>query len=197
MKSFLCALVVVSALVAVSAFHVPVSPVAFRGGRRAARPTVRMATIGQEIAQNPELSKLLEMIRLAGINLSSGGPYTFFAPVNSAWEKMPPRSRNRIAKDEHRDVLKDTLLYHVLTAKKTSSDIAGSENVQTVYQRENDFSSWPSANVPVMVRKMGSGTMMANSAKVIKPDIICDDGVIHLVDKVFFPYVHDQAGWGK
>ena len=22
-------------------------------------------------------------------------------------------------------------------------------------------------------------------------------GVIHLVDKVMFPYVHDQAGWGK
>ena len=145
-----------------------------------------------------DLTKLLEMIKLAGINLSTGGPYTLFAPTNKAWDSLPPRSRNQIGKPEHRQVLKDCLLYHFLTQKKTSGrpsthsptrnthkplsslpagEIQGTENCQTVYQRETDFSTWPSGNVPVMVRKWGSGKVTVNAATVVKSDIVCDDGM--------------------
>jgi transforming growth factor-beta-induced protein len=70
--------------------------------------------------------------------------------------------------------LKAVLTYHVVGGKVMASDVVKLSSAKTV-------------NGQSVSIKVKGGTVMIDNAKVIKTDIICSNGVIHVIDAVILP----------
>jgi uncharacterized surface protein with fasciclin (FAS1) repeats len=117
------------------------------------------------------LAKLLTDADLIAV-MKGPGPYTVFAPTDEAFAKVPQDVLAGLAKDKAK--LQEVLKYHVLTSKWTTDDMKLVKQTGTVQGK------------PVTFGVVG-GTPTVNSAKVIKPNIACTNGMIHVIDAVLLP----------
>jgi uncharacterized surface protein with fasciclin (FAS1) repeats len=117
------------------------------------------------------LARLLTAADLVPV-MKGPGPYTVFAPTDEAFAKVPKETLDALAKDKAR--LQAVLKYHVLTSKWTSDDVKLVKSTGTAEGR------------PVTFGATG-GSLTVNGAKVIKPDIDCSNGMIHVIDTVLLP----------
>jgi len=104
--------------------------------------------------------------------LKSAGPFTVFAPTDEAFAKLPPGTVEGLLKDPAK--LKDILLYHVVSGKVMAESVVKMKTAKTV---EGGM---------VKIQAMG-GKVMLDNASVVKTDILCDNGVIHVIDTVIMP----------
>ena len=102
--------------------------------------------------------------------LKGKGPFTVFAPTDEAFAKIPKADLDALLKDKAK--LTAVLTYHVVAGKVMAADVKAG-NVKTVQGSELTVST-----------SMG---VMVNNAKVIKTDIVADNGVIHVIDTVIMP----------
>lgn len=107
--------------------------------------------------------------------LKGPGPFTVFAPTDDAFAKLPKGTVENLLKDIPK--LKTILTYHVVAGKVTSQDVAKLKNAKTVQGEEVkiDTSRWRLHGVKI------------NDAEVVKADIMADNGVIHVINKVLMP----------
>ena len=106
--------------------------------------------------------------------LKSPGPFTVFAPTDAAFKKLPKGTLANLLKPENKDKLVKILTYHVVPGKVMAADIVGKTiAVSTV---EGD-----------QVQVNGKHGVRVNDAHVVKADIVADNGVIHVIDKVLLP----------
>ena len=117
------------------------------------------------------LTKLVAKAGLAG-TLSKPGPYTVFAPTDAAFRKVPKSTLNALAKN--RAMLRKVLLYHVVAGKVTSADVVKLSSAKTLNGKS------------VRIRTT-DGSVYINTAKVVKPDVMASNGVIHVINKVLIP----------
>lgn len=117
---------------------------------------------------------LVAAVKAAGLvdTLKSAGPFTVFAPTDEAFAKLPAGTVDALLKDPEK--LKKILTYHVVAGKVMAADVVKLKNAKTV----------EGASVKVSVK---GGTVMIDGAKVVKTDIVCDNGVIHVIDSVIMP----------
>ena len=106
--------------------------------------------------------------------LKSPGPLTVFAPSDDAFKKLPAGTVESLLKPENLSKLQSILKYHVIGGKIMSSDIKNIQNAQTAEGN----------SVTVSVTDDG---VMIDGAKVVKADIECSNGVIHVIDSVIMP----------
>jgi len=124
---------------------------------------------------------LVDLVVKAGLaeTLSTGGPFTVFAPTNAAFGKLPKSLVDTLVGDK--DLLTSVLLFHVVDGKVTSRDLSN-DLVATSLQggplRANIYSSGG---------YYGSNVITVNGKKVSKADVAASNGVIHLVDDVLYP----------
>jgi len=104
--------------------------------------------------------------------LSSPGPFTVFAPTDDAFAKLPKGTVESLLKNK--DKLKAVLTYHVVAGKVMASDVVNLKSAKTV-------------NGQKVTIKVNYGKVMVNNAKVVKTDIECTNGVIHVIDTVILP----------
>ena len=117
------------------------------------------------------LAKLLTDAELVGV-MKGPGPYTVFAPTDEAFAKVPADVLAGLAKDKAK--LQEVLKYHVLTSKWTTDDIKLVKQTGTVQGKPVTFG--------------GSGaTMTVNGAKIVKPNVDCSNGMVHVIDAVLLP----------
>jgi uncharacterized surface protein with fasciclin (FAS1) repeats len=102
--------------------------------------------------------------------LKGKGPFTVFAPTDEAFAKIPKADLDALLKDKKK--LTSVLTYHVVAGKVMAADVKAGK-VKTVQGSELTVST-----------SMG---VMVDNAKVIKTDIIADNGVIHVIDTVIMP----------
>ncbi|MDH3498909.1 MAG: fasciclin domain-containing protein [Acidimicrobiia bacterium] len=123
-------------------------------------------------AANPDFSTLVELVVAAGLadTLASDGPFTVFAPTNEAFENLPRRVRQAIADDPQ--VLVNILLYHVAAGELQAEDVLSVRNLETL--------EGSSLKVRPKVLKI-------NRSNIIATDIIANNGVIHVIDRVLVP----------
>merc|ERR1712168_1399491 len=71
-------------------------------------------TIAELVSTNPKFSTLLAAVKAAGLvdTLAGEGPFTVFAPTNSAFEKVPADALNSLLADK--EALTAVLLRHVV-----------------------------------------------------------------------------------
>ena len=106
--------------------------------------------------------------------LKSEGPFTVFAPTDEAFAKLPAGTLDNLLKPENKAKLQGILTYHVVAGKVTAADVIKLQKAKTVNGQE----------VQIMVK---DGTVMVDNAKVTKTDIMCTNGVIHVIDAVVLP----------
>ena len=108
--------------------------------------------------------------------LSSPGPFTVFAPTDEAFAKLPAGTIDALLKDKAK--LTSILTYHVVSGKVMADDVKTLSSAVTVQGQDLsiDAKRWHlHRNVKV------------NGANVIKTDIECSNGVIHVIDNVLMP----------
>ncbi|MCX7351527.1 MAG: fasciclin domain-containing protein [Alphaproteobacteria bacterium] len=119
---------------------------------------------------------LVAAVQAAGLvdTLKGKGPFTVFAPTDEAFAKLPAGTVETLLKPENKDKLIAILTYHVVPGKVMAADVAGKElMVKSVEGAEIDVN--------------GKDGVMVDNAKVIKADIVTDNGVIHVIDAVIMP----------
>lgn len=116
---------------------------------------------------------LAAALKAAGLveTLKGDGPFTVFAPTDEAFAKLPPGTVEALLKDK--DKLTAILTYHVVSGKVKSGDVVKLKSAKTLNGKS------------VMV-DAASGVKI-NDAKVVKADIDCSNGVIHVIDTVLLP----------
>ena len=117
------------------------------------------------------LVKLVQEANLVDA-LRGEGPFTVFAPTDEAFAKLPKKQVDALLKDK--EALRQVLLYHVVQGKVMSSDVTKMRSAKTLQGQ----------NINIRVR---NNVVRINDAKVIKADIVCTNGVIHVIDKVILP----------
>lgn len=121
---------------------------------------------------------LVKAVQAAGLvdTLKSPGPFTVFAPTDEAFAELPKGTIEGLLNDIPK--LKSILTYHVVPGKVMAADVAKLRNATTVEgeQVRIDASRWHLHKNPKV-----------NDAEIIKADIITDNGVIHVINKVLMP----------
>lgn len=107
--------------------------------------------------------------------LKGEGPFTVFAPTDEAFAKLPEGTVESLLKPENKDQLVDILTYHVVSGKVPSTTAVTLDKATAL-------------NKKTIKLKVKSGALYLNGkAKVIKADIGCANGVIHVIDTVILP----------
>jgi uncharacterized surface protein with fasciclin (FAS1) repeats len=119
---------------------------------------------------------LAAALQAAGLvdTLKGPGPFTVFAPTDDAFAKLPPGTIEELLKPENKDKLVSILTYHVVAGKVTAAQVMKMTSAKTV-------------NGQLLAITANGGTVMVDNAKVIKADILCSNGVIHVIDSVIMP----------
>ena len=132
-----------------------------------------MKNIIETAVENPQFSTLVTAVKAADLvaTLSGPGPFTVFAPTNDAFAKIPAETLQAVLADKAK--LTSILTYHVVSGKVMAKDVAGMTEAKTVQGST--------------VKIDASNGVMINDAKVIKADIECTNGVIHVIDSVLMP----------
>ena len=106
--------------------------------------------------------------------LKGKGPFTVFAPTDEAFAKLPKGTVEELLKPENKAKLAGILTYHVVAGKVEAKDAVKLKSAKTVNGASFKISA---SDAGVMVDK----------AKVVKTDIQCSNGVIHVIDSVIMP----------
>ena len=117
---------------------------------------------------------LVTALKAAGLvdTLKGPGPFTVFAPTDDAFAKLPAGALDGLLKDPAK--LKKVLLYHVVSGKVMAADVMKMKSAKTV----------EGSSARVMAH---GGKVMIDTSTVVKADIACDNGVIHVIDTVLMP----------
>ena len=120
-----------------------------------------------------QFTTLVKAVQAAGLvdTLKSAGPFTVFAPTDAAFAKLPAGALDSLIANPAK--LKAVLTYHVVAGKVMAKDVKPGA-VKTV------------EGASAMLSAKG-GKVMIDKATVVKADIECDNGVIHVIDTVIMP----------
>lgn len=131
-------------------------------------------TIVEVATSNGSFKTLVAALDAAGLaeTLSGEGPFTVFAPSDSAFAALPEGVLEKLLLPENKDTLVKILSYHVLGQKVMAADVTDGA-VATVEGSEITLST-------------ASGVKV-NDATVVGPDVPASNGVIHVIDKVILP----------
>ncbi len=131
-------------------------------------------SVADEVASNESLMTLSTALTATGLDgtLSDDNKsFTLFAPTNEAFELLPDGAVADLLSQP--ELLSDILLYHALSNDVYSSQLSNSM-VKTIN----------GADVAI---KLEGGNVYVNDAQVEVADIICKNGVIHIISKVLTP----------
>jgi len=147
----------------------------------------------KNIVQNAVNSKdhttLVAAVKAAGLvpTLEGTGPFTVFAPTNTAFEKLPPGTVDSLLKPENKQKLTAVLTYHVVAGKYDMKALekkikagGGKAELKTV----NGGSLWVMANGPHNIQLKDA---RGNIANITTYDVNQSNGVIDVIDTVLMP----------
>ncbi|HVQ11442.1 MAG TPA: fasciclin domain-containing protein [Methyloceanibacter sp.] len=143
----------------------------------------------KNIIQNAVNSKdhttLVAAVKAAGLvdTLSGKGPFTVFAPTNSAFAKLPAGTVDTLLKPENKDALVGVLTYHVVPGRYAAKDImdmvkkgGGKATLKTVEGEDLTFEQKDGA--------LWVWDAKGDAAKITIKNVMQSNGVIHVIDGV-------------
>jgi uncharacterized surface protein with fasciclin (FAS1) repeats len=118
---------------------------------------------------------LLTAVKAAGLveTLQGDGPFTVFAPTDEAFAALPIGTLEGLLADK--EALKNVLLYHVVAGAVTADKVLGLASADSV------------EGSPIAIAVKDGSVYLNDSAKVVTPDVLASNGVIHVIDKVLLP----------
>jgi uncharacterized surface protein with fasciclin (FAS1) repeats len=127
-------------------------------------------------SNNPLLSTLVAAVTAAnlGDTLNTGGPFTVFAPVNSAFDKIDPATLQGVLADV--DALTGILTYHVVPEQLSSADLVAGGTFATVNGAE------------LTVAQVNETLVINGGAAAVQcADVPTANATVYLIDTVLMP----------
>ncbi|WP_145170905.1 fasciclin domain-containing protein [Rubripirellula lacrimiformis] len=123
-----------------------------------------------------KFNTLVAAVKAGGLveTLKGDGPFTVFAPTDEAFAELPEGALADLLKPENKSKLQAILKYHVVPGKVTAKQVTSLNDATTV----------EGSKVKIEVK---GDKVMINNATVKKADVMCSNGVIHVIDKVLIP----------
>lgn len=119
------------------------------------------------------LAAALQAADLVGA-LKGKGPFTVFAPTDEAFGKLPKGTVETLLKPENKQKLAAVLTYHVVKGKVGSDQVVKLSGAKSLNGQQIDI-------------QVVDGKVKTDKATVLKTDIQCSNGVIHVIDQVILP----------
>jgi len=146
----------------------------------------------KNIVQNAVNSKdhttLVAAVKAAGLveTLASTGPFTVFAPTNTAFDKLPAGTVATLVKPENKATLTSILTYHVVAGKFNAKDVV------KAIKDGNGTATLTTVNGGVLKASLEGKKVVLTDAKggksyVTIADVNQSNGVIHVIDTVLMP----------
>jgi uncharacterized surface protein with fasciclin (FAS1) repeats len=144
---------------------------------------ITLPSISDHIKANPNLSSMTEALSGAGqpaffTTFSGTGPFTVFAPINSAFTSLNVELTGGITGVSTANMTK-ILRYHVATGNILAADFTDGEVIST-FEAPQTFTVL--LNSVLKLKDVNN-----RNSNVITTDIQCTNGVIHLLNKVLLP----------
>ena len=119
---------------------------------------------------------LVAAVGAAGLaeTLQGEGPFTVFAPTDDAFAALPEGLVDALLLPENIEVLKQILLFHVISGSAVTSDMVAAGDVE--------MASGDMATIAV-----DGGTVTIADSTVTAVDVMASNGVIHVIDAVMVP----------
>jgi uncharacterized surface protein with fasciclin (FAS1) repeats len=119
---------------------------------------------------------LLAAVEAAGLTkiLTGEEPVTVFAPTDQAFAALPDGTVESLLKPENRDQLIAILSLHVVSGKVSAGDALNTKKAKSLSNGALKFG-------------IIDGVFKVNNATIVKTDVLCDNGVIHVIDSVLLP----------
>ena len=132
-------------------------------------------TVVEIAVGSPDHTTLVAAVLAAGLaeTLSGPGPFTIFAPTNSAFAKLPAGTVESLLLPENKATLVAILTLHVVPAHVLAADVTTGEA--------------PTVNGRKLQIKADSHGVTVNGANVVATDLVGSNGVIHVIDTVILP----------
>jgi len=141
-----------------------------------ARPEVASKDIVDTAVAAGSFKTLAAALQAAGLvdTLKGKGPFTVFAPTDEAFAKLPAGTVEDLLRPENKAKLVAILTYHVVPGKVLADQVTKMNSAKTL-------------NGESLAISVNGGTVMVDDAKVVKTDMLCSNGVIHVIDSVVLP----------
>lgn len=155
----------------------PAAPVACSAASLiASGPTAGTKDIVDTAVGAGQFNTLVTALKAANLvdALRGDGPFTVFAPSDEAFAKLPKGTLESLLKPENIDQLKSVLLYHVVPGRYVARDVMRSNTATTLNGQQLAF-------------EVNSGSVKVDNAKVVRANINCTNGVLHVIDTVVLP----------
>lgn len=119
---------------------------------------------------------LVAAVKAGGLveTLSGPGPFTVFAPTDEAFAKLPDGTVASLLKPENKAQLVAILTHHVVPGRVPASQVVGLTGATTVGGQRVDIQA-------------NQDGVLVDGANVVQTDIMCSNGIIHVVDQVLLP----------
>lgn len=138
-------------------------------------------TIADVATENGNFKTLLAALGAAGLDSVMADPtktFTVFAPTDAAFSALGQDTINALLADTQ--TLSNILLYHVVADQKVLSDGAVS-----VANSNDNFVTMGNSDRASLSYK--DATLFINDAVISTANVMADNGVIHVIDKVIMP----------
>ncbi|MFN3242123.1 MAG: CIA30 family protein [Planctomycetota bacterium] len=160
--------------------------VRFDGGLVHVVDTVLMPetrSIAEVAAATPELATLVTAVTTAGLAEQLGpdnGPWTVFAPVDSAFARLPNGTLATLLEQGNRRQLTEILGLHVVPGRIAARDLLAKKQLTTLM------------GAPIELRLVDR-KLQVGDATIVTTDVQAANGVVHLIDRV----LTEPAGGGE
>jgi uncharacterized surface protein with fasciclin (FAS1) repeats len=139
-----------------------------------------------------EIEAFAKAVEAAGLTslLEGRGPYTVFAPTDEAFQTLkvgglapqePAKTPEEQLQAADKDQLSEILKQYVVEGSMPLDQLMEQEKLETLQGAELDVTP-------------AKGGVLVNDIEVLKPDIVADNGVIHVIGGLLTPEAVDQTG---
>lgn len=141
----------------------------------AQKPPAPFRTIVDTANREPGIRQAWTCFAVSGLfeRLKGEGPWTVFIPSDEAIAKLSPEQAAKL-RDSGERALRN-FSYHVVRGKHLAADLAKLTTVDTLQGQ------------PLQLSEIDGAVAINGGARIVRGDILCRNGVIHIVDTMLYP----------
>ena len=181
--------ILVATVISAGALAIPASNVMDNTVQVGGSAMFPMKTIVENAVNSKDHTTLVAAVKAAGLvdTLASKGPFTVFAPVNSAFSELPAGTVETLLKPENKDMLAKILTYHVVAGRLDFKAI------RSLIQAGNGKAELKTVAGGILVATMNGPRNIeitdekGGVANISTYDVYQSNGVIHVIDHVLIP----------
>lgn len=145
-------------------------------------------TIVDVAVGNEDFSTLVAALKAADLvsALQGDGPFTVFAPTNSAFGKIDKSTLNSLLEPKNKKALTNILTYHVIPSQLMASDVVAALKKG---KGKVEVKALNGSVLTVMSKdgKIWLKDQNNNYSEIVATDVKASNGVIHVIDTVVMP----------